>query len=158
MQVNTLDSDLYDVTDGYDVTCPLYKALAHFGYMEQAVVMYAYIHECTEINYVSYRSLEEHIGLQILYVQNVCTENGRRCAVTNISSGLFELSDDVEQSRLTAAELVAHTLHSVFCNLKTQGIDISRLHVLLCKVEFIEQVLGYFIGLGVNSRIVENFL
>ena len=103
--VNVLNSDLNNVSGLEELGGVLNELIGHFGDMKKTVVVNSDINEATKVNDVTNGTLELHIGLKVGYLENVGGEDGCGSIVTNISSGLLKLADDILEGGLTAAEL-----------------------------------------------------
>ena len=69
--VYVLDTNLNNVTGLEEIGGVLDKSVGHLGDVEQTVMVNTDVNEATEVNYVSDSTLELHIGLQVIDVENV---------------------------------------------------------------------------------------
>ena len=70
-EVDALYAHLDNVSDRNHLARVLDVFVTHFGDVEQTVIVYADVYKCAEVYYVSYSTLQKHIGLEVLYVKDV---------------------------------------------------------------------------------------
>ena len=67
---------LYLLTYFEHVGRMFYIAVGYLRYVNEAVLMYAYIHECAEVDYVADGTVDHHSYLQIFNAHDVLAELG----------------------------------------------------------------------------------
>ena len=138
----------------HGLTGVLELTLAHLRNVDQSVLMDANIHKHAEVNDISYCAGQNHTGFQILDLQHILAENGRRQLITGISAGFAQLLGNVDECRLTDAAVLGGLGAAVFLQLSGQGRQIAALGA----VQQRQQLLGGLIGLRMDTGIVQQLL
>ena len=99
LNVNVLDANLDNVACLEELGGVLDELIAHLGDVKKSVVVNSDVNEATEVNNVSYSTLKLHIGLQVVDVENVGGEDRRGRIVTNVTSRLLKLGDNILEGR-----------------------------------------------------------
>ena len=120
--------------------------------------MYTDINEATEVDYVTYSALKLHTGLKVGDLKHVGGENGRGSIVTNVTAGLFKLTDYIKKSGLTAAKPLCTLSGAVLLCLELEECEVGSSNVLSSEAESLEKVLCDSVRLGVNTGVVKNDL
>ena len=120
--------------------------------------MHADINEATEVNNVTYCTLELHIGLEILDVEDIAGENGSGSIVTNVTAGLFKLVDNINEGGLTATKLTGKLRCAVLISLELKELKVIICNVLCGEAKLLQYHLCDSVGLGVNACVIENVL
>ena len=108
------------------------------------------IHKCAEVDYISYRSLQDHSFRQILHIQNVGTEYGLRHIRTGIAARAGHFRNHITQGGFTNPE----GLCCLFIIIdKDHGLPL--LHILQREMTEIHQLCCRFIAFRMNSGIIQ---
>ena len=99
LNVNVLDANLDNIAGLEELGGMLDVLIRHLGDVKKTVVVNADINEATEVDYVTYSTLKLHTGLKVGDVKNVGGEDGRGSVVTDVTAGLFKLTDDKRFTR-----------------------------------------------------------
>lgn len=85
--VQSHDLDFHHLADADDFRRILYKAMAHFAQVDQAILMDAHIHESTEIRHVGDDALKLHADFQIRWLVHAFLELDGFEFVAGIAAG-----------------------------------------------------------------------
>ena len=118
--VNVLDLYFNYVAGFEELGGMLDVSVTHLGDVKKTVVVNSDINEATEVNNVSDSTLELHIGLQVVDVENVGGEYGSGCIVTNVAAGLLKLGNNILEGGLAAAKLFRKLCDAVLLGLKAE--------------------------------------
>ena len=118
--------------------------------------MHADVHEYAEVDHVPHRSGEHHAWFQVLHVQHIGAEDGRRQVAPQVASGLHQLLHHVPQCGHAHADLfgylcLAHGLH-----LPHQSVHRAPAHVFVAAAAQGQQLLRRPIALRVYAGVVQH--
>ena len=116
------------------------------------------INEATKVDYVTHCTLELHTGLKVGDLKHVGREDRSGSIVTDVTAGLFKLTDNVKESGLTAAELTSELCGTVLLCLELKESEVSGAYVLSGEAEARKEILCDSVGLGVNAGVVKDDL
>ena len=97
---------LHHISYGQHLRGMLHIMICNFRNMHQSILMDTNIHKRSKINDIPNRSGEHHAGLQILYLHNVCPQNGLGQRISDVPAGLHQLTGHIHQSGNTDAQFL----------------------------------------------------
>ena len=120
--------------------------------------MYADIDECAEVNDVAHDAVQDHADGKVGDVEDIGMQLGGGECVTHVASRLFKLRDDVDDGGFTDGKLLGKLGNTVNISRFAQTLQTGNADIILRIAEFADEESGFFVGFGVDTRVVENFL
>ena len=136
----------------------LYESVGELGDVNESVLMNANVNERAEVDNVSHGTVEHHIGLEVLDAHNVVAKRRRREAVSDVSSGLLKLGDDVVKRGCADAAFRADLRRAVFLDSVSKVAKLTCRNVSLAVSEDSKQLMSRLVGLGVNASVIKYLL
>ena len=113
---------------------------AYLRDMYKSVLVDTDINEYTEIDDIADCSHKLHTGLEVLYLHDIAASHKRRRElVTEVTAGLFKLSDDICESWYTYAEGGAYILNSEAVSLLRDTLCTAVGYVCKCESALAEE-------------------
>lgn len=90
-QIDIEHLDIYNIANTHCLERVLDEFVGNLGDVHQSVLMDANIHKHAKINDISNCALQDHIGLEILHLKDITSQDGLWHVFARVPCGLLEL-------------------------------------------------------------------